>query len=588
MRISSILPATARPLKPKDPPSDEVVPLTQDLVRIDSSPTNLVPGMNQVVDRMVAYASQAGLQVERFETVDGKPMLIVTLPGKNPAAGSVGFVHHSDVVPPEGEWKLGPPYSGNLTRDEKGRQVLVGRGSLDTKGPAAQILVAMKRLKEQGVQLDRNMKLFMFPDEETGGKDGAWLLSRTRPELFRDVRYWLVEASGILSPEYLKGLGADRDVPYLAVAQKYTLPVQAELKNPAPAPEAIQKTRDAMERLDDYLNDGQWTHLGDHAESKESYRRLGNFVGGFKGWMVRHFWNWRFMQERMGPSLAAANRSDLSKTDFYLSNNPGGKTEAPNVKPSSATFVLELALAGADREKALQRMRDAAGEDLQVVPLEPLDNGKPTLPIRLTLPQENYHGGNHGSTADREHDAIDVTERALDRIEDSLRRQGWADKLRPVDVYTSKSPAPPTRAAEPVKATLTLDLRVAVDDDRREVLNEVQQALGPDFQLKPLIGPEEFDSSVRRLSHRSPLFLAAEDSIRQVYGQDTPILFGNTTASNDVRFLMDANPQSEALTFVPVLYTEHGAHGPDECVTVDSLKSGVDWTVELMKRVGTA
>ena len=48
------------------------------------------------------------------------------------------------------------------------------------------------------------------------------------------------------------------------------------------------------------------------------------------------------------------------------------------------------------------------------------------------------------------------------------------------------------------------------------------------------------------------------------------------------------NPKSETLTFVPVVFTEHGAHGPDELVTVDSLVSGVEWTAELMQRLGEA
>ena len=68
--------------------------------------------------------------------------------------------------------------------------------------------------------------------------------------------------------------------------------------------------------------------------------------------------------------------------------------------------------------------------------------------------------------------------------------------------------------------------------------------------------------------------------------RDTPVLFGNTTASNDVRHLMSLSDDSEALTFVPVLYTEHGAHGPDEAVTIDSLTQGVEWTARFMELMG--
>lgn len=590
MRISPVAPmpmaAVTAPRAAAVPPGDvyqatrqEVIDLTRSLVRVDSSPSNSVPGQNQVVDLMADYARQAGLQVDRFETVNGKPMLIVTLPGSDPSKPAVGFVHHGDVVPVEGEWNLGQPFSGDLTRDEHGRDVLVGRGSLDTKGPAAQVLVAMKGLKSSGQQLSRSMKLFIFPDEETGGKDGAWYLSKHRPELLQDVQYWVVEGSGILSPEMLNGITTDRNLPYLAMAQKYTLPMQLELKSPAPADQAVHKTLDALKRLDEHLDANPWVNLGDPQESAESFNRLGHAVGGFKGWMIRHFWDWKFMQKRMGPSLAAANRSDACKTDFYLSDNGAGNVQGPNVKPSSATVVFRLDLAGPDREKALERMRRAAGSDFELQQLE-------GQLVQLRLPQEHYHGGNHGSTADREQDAVDRTYRAVGQVEKALRRKGWGDKLQVADFYTSKSARSGPASPGPVTSKVTLDLRVAVGDDRQKVIRELEQTVGPEFKLTPLSAPEEADANVRRLNSHSPLFQAAENACHETYGADNLVLFGNTTSSNDTRFLMDANPQSETLAFVPVVYTEHGAHGPDELVTVDSLVSGVDWTAELMQELG--
>jgi acetylornithine deacetylase/succinyl-diaminopimelate desuccinylase-like protein len=555
----------------------EVVSLTQELVRINSGPDNLVAGENQVVDRMSAYAQEAGLQVDRFETTGGKPMLIVTLPGSDPKAGSLGFVHHSDVVQPEGEWKLGQPFSGNITPDEAGRESIIGRGTIDTKGPAAQILVAMKHLKQSGEAPERAIKLFVFPDEEFGGKDGAWLLSRKQPQLFSDVKYWIVEGSGVMSPEFLNGLAGDRDVPYLAVAQKYTIPMQLQLNNPAHPDEAIQKTRETLDKLDEFIEDRDWTYLGDKGETRQAMKRMGNAVGGFKGFLIRNFYNWGFMKKRMGKGNAAANRSDFCKTDFYLSNNAAGKTVGPNVKPSSASVLLGLDLSGAERTRALESIRQSAGESLKVLE----ENGQ----LRLTLPQENYHGGNHGSTADRDRDAVDVVNQALERVEKSAAKEGWGEKLSVLDYYTSKSQHEPKASSEPVTTNVTLDLRVAVDENPKTILQVLGDIVGPEFQLKPLMGPEQMDASVRRLKSHSPLFQAAEQSIQNVYGAETPVLFGNTTASNDMRFLMEANPQSETLTFVPVLYTRHGAHGPDEAVTVRSLQQGVDWVVDVMQRL---
>jgi acetylornithine deacetylase/succinyl-diaminopimelate desuccinylase-like protein len=118
------------------------------------------------------------------------------------------------------------------------------------------------------------------------------------------------------------------------------------------------------------------------------------------------------------------------------------------------------------------------------------------------------------------------------------------------------------------------------------VLDELKGVLGDDFELKPLSGDAVGEAYVRRLSSKSELFAVAEDAIAQTYGEDTPVLFGNTTASNDVRYLTRVSPKSETLTFVPVLNTEHGAHGHDESVTIESLTRGVDWTIRFMEQIG--
>jgi hypothetical protein len=315
------------------------------------------------------------------------------------------------------------------------------------------------------------------------------------------------------------------------------------------------------------------------------FDRLGDFVGGIKGWAVRHFWCSKRVRKQLGTSIAAANKTDFCKTDFFLSTNPAGSTADPNVKPSWASAVFQLSLSGDARDRALERMAKAAGKDCKVEPLEDPHNGKPTLAVKVSLPQENYVGGHHGSTPDREHDAVDVVNHAIERIEKAFERAGEADRIALSDVYTSKSDHPPAGPGQKVTSTVTLDLRIQVDDDRQKVLDQIQKTIGGDFEIAPLCGKEEFDAHVRRLSSQSPLFGAAESYVKSVYRVDH-VLFGNTTASNDCRYLGDINPKSETLAFVPLLYTAHGAHSPDECTTVDSLKLGVDWCIGMMERLG--
>jgi acetylornithine deacetylase/succinyl-diaminopimelate desuccinylase-like protein len=572
----------SQPKSDKQKAYDEVIALTQKMVRIDSSSKNRVPGENAVVDVAEAFAKEAGLETKRIPTVNGRQLLVVTLPGKNPALGSVGFVQHSDVVDIEGEWKFGAPFSADITKDEHGREIMVGRGTIDTKGPAAQVLVAMKQLKQSGRTPDRPMQMYLFPDEETGGTEGAHFLAKNQPELFANVRYWVVEGSGILAKENLKSVGDIKtDVPYVAMAQKYSTPVQVVLKGAADPHQAISKTMEALDRLDEHIEDRDWTFLGDKSETKESFQRFGKVVGGLKGFLLKNFWWSGFVQKKMGPELAATNRTDFAQTDFYLSDNPAARTDSSNTKPASTTAVLNIALDAETRGKAIEVIRKAVGEDFDVKALDEKGN------VSVTLPQENYDGTFHGSIADRDRDAINRMNRALDKARGKLWWKGWSDETKVVDYFTNKSNEDPSQpdTRSPVKAHVTLDLRVAVGEDIKKVLAELRGVLGEDFELKQLGGEPE-DAFVRRLSSKSDLFHAAEDAILQTYGESTPILFGNTTASNDVRFLTKVSPKSETLTFVPVLNTEHGAHGHDESVTIASLTSGVDWTARFMELIG--
>lgn len=561
--------------------NQEVIDLTRRLVQIDSGPENRIPGETAVANTAAEYARKAGLEVSQTTTINERPMLVVTLPGKDPTLGSVGFVHHSDVVGIEGEWELGDPFSGDIVDDDKGRQVMVGRGTIDTKGPAAQALVAMKHLKESGKIPDRSIQLFLFPDEETGGAQGAKYLADHHPEMFQNVKYWVVEGSGIMSKESLASVGDIKtDVPYVAMAQKYSIPIQMVLKEPADPDKAIGKTMEAMEKLDEYVEDRDWTFLGDKDETAESFQRFGDTIGGFKGWMLRNFWWTGFVQKRMGPELSATNRTDMAQTDFYLSSNAAGSPDASNTKPSSTTVVLNFDMDLEDRERALKLTRKAAGEDFEVKELE---DGL----VSLSLPQKNYDGTHHGSIADRDRDAINRTNRALEKVRRKLWFRGLADQMKVVDYFTNKSKHDPNEDTKtPVRAHLTLDLRVAADESPEEILKQIKEVVGDGFEFKELDGPEAKQAFVRRLSHQDPLFLAAEGAIHDVYGSQTPVLFGNTTASNDVRHLMKLKDDSQALTFVPVLYTEHGAHGPDESVTIDSLLKGTEWTARFMELVG--
>lgn len=72
----------------------------------------------------------------------------------------VGAVCHLDVVP-QGDWE--DAFEPRITED-----ALIGRGSIDDKGPALTVLYAMKALKDSGYTPKTSIRLILGLDEESG------------------------------------------------------------------------------------------------------------------------------------------------------------------------------------------------------------------------------------------------------------------------------------------------------------------------------------------------------------------------------------------------------------------------------------
>ncbi|KAL7641475.1 UNVERIFIED_CONTAM: hypothetical protein RMT77_007346 [Armadillidium vulgare] len=128
------------------------------------------------------------------ECVPGKPIVIITINGKNPQLPSILLNSHIDVVPvfPE-HWKHDP---FSAFKDEKGD--IYGRGTQDMKCVAVQYIEALKEFKKEGIQFLRTFHLSFVPDEEIGGKDGMAKFLETKTFKNLNVGFGLDE--GYASP----------------------------------------------------------------------------------------------------------------------------------------------------------------------------------------------------------------------------------------------------------------------------------------------------------------------------------------------------------------------------------------------------
>ncbi|XP_050695195.1 aminoacylase-1-like isoform X1 [Eriocheir sinensis] len=130
------------------------------------------PGEATCTEFLEHQGRELGAKVQVLECVPGRPIVIMTLEGQDPALPSLLLNSHTDVVPvfPE-HWKH-EPFSAH--KDEEGN--IYGRGTQDMKSVAMQYLEALKQLKKDGQTFLRTIHLTFVPDEETDGKGTQALL----------------------------------------------------------------------------------------------------------------------------------------------------------------------------------------------------------------------------------------------------------------------------------------------------------------------------------------------------------------------------------------------------------------------------
>ena len=159
---------------------DELVALLQDLVRIPSINSGVMPTGNEtpVCELIASKLAAAGIASQTLESAPGRGNLVARLAGSK-GSPRLLYMAHVDVVPVENEseWTY-PPFGGEV---HDGR--VWGRGSHDMKGTLATEIMAMLILKRAGIALAGDLILAACADEEAGGACGAGWLVKTHPEL---------------------------------------------------------------------------------------------------------------------------------------------------------------------------------------------------------------------------------------------------------------------------------------------------------------------------------------------------------------------------------------------------------------------
>lgn len=121
--------------------------------------------LDDCVEFLQRQAAALDLPTKIVEVNPGKPIVIISWKGTDPAEKSIFLNSHMDVVPVYAEKWTFPPFSAHM--DEQGR--IYARGSQDMKCVGIQFLGVIRALKHEGRRLKRTLHVVFVPDEEIGG-----------------------------------------------------------------------------------------------------------------------------------------------------------------------------------------------------------------------------------------------------------------------------------------------------------------------------------------------------------------------------------------------------------------------------------
>jgi acetylornithine deacetylase/succinyl-diaminopimelate desuccinylase-like protein len=233
-----------------DAARDELVALCQELVRLPTVSTGVMPTGNETLAAELLRAKLAaeGIDARIYAADPNRGNLIARLPGRR-GAPRLLLLSHTDVVPVEDEaqWRF-PPFSATL---HAGR--IWGRGASDMKGTVAAEAMTLILLKRAGVPLAGDLIFAAGADEESGGDWGfRWLAEHHGDELRAD--FGLNEGGGALVQ------AADGRLAYLiSTGEKGRLEIQITVKGrgwhasqPWRADNAIYKAQEVIRRIAAY------------------------------------------------------------------------------------------------------------------------------------------------------------------------------------------------------------------------------------------------------------------------------------------------------------------------------------------------
>ncbi len=289
-----------------------------------------------------------GFHITVFSETDSSYNFCASLLPLERKLPSVLLMNHLDIVPVDekGTWKH-PAFSGTIDND-----TLYGRGAIDMKSLAVMQIFALKKIKSQirTDTLSKNIAVLFLSGEETGGLNGAAKI--INPEIISQLNPLVVFGEG---GGGLKGVidGHENELCFfVSNAEKKSLWIKLEATVKSHGHGSIPSSKTANKLLLKAIQKIENTEerIVIDKNSKQTFKALGNIMGGYKGFVLKHFnwWIFKPFREKIIHSNEALQSLVTNSYQLTQIQNPQG---AVNQVSQTATAYYDCRLLPNKSEK---------------------------------------------------------------------------------------------------------------------------------------------------------------------------------------------------------------------------------------------
>ncbi len=307
--------------------SDEIIKLTQDLVRLQTVNFGTPESGDEIIaaELLRDKLSAEGIDSQIYKSTENRGNFVASLGSTD--GPSLLFMSHTDVVPVEdaGQWTH-LPFGGEI---DEGR--IWGRGAADMKSTVAAQAMAMIFLKRAGVDLKGRLSFVTCADEEAGGAYGFGWMAENHADVLK-ADYAVNEGGG-------GAVRTNSGVIYgISTGEKGRLEAHIKIKGrgfhasqPWRADNAIYKAEEVIRRVRNYEPEV--------SADAEPFKHLDTLAGITKKVTVENLEETLAEIEESNPSLSSMLRASSRMTLVATMINAGVKS---NSVAENCTIICDI------------------------------------------------------------------------------------------------------------------------------------------------------------------------------------------------------------------------------------------------------